>query len=128
MISFQDPYLITSAKTLFPNNVALTGCKGCDVHITFVELSFNPLCACILSRFSHVPTLCDPMNHSPPGSFVHGDSPGKNPGVGCHALLQLIFVIQESNPSFLSPALAGGFFTTSATWEAHSILYTNINT
>ena len=28
------------------------------------------------------------MDSSPPGSSVHGDSPGKNTGVGCHALLQ----------------------------------------
>ena len=28
-------------------------------------------------------TLCDPMDCSPPGSSVHGDSPGKNAGVGC---------------------------------------------
>ena len=33
-------------------------------------------------------TLCDHMDCSPPGSSVHGDSPGKNTGVGCHALLQ----------------------------------------
>ena len=33
-------------------------------------------------------TLCDPMDCSPPGSSVHGDFPGKNTGVGCHALLQ----------------------------------------
>jgi len=26
------------------------------------------------------------------GSFVHGDSPGKNAGVGCHFLLQGIFL------------------------------------
>ena len=39
-------------------------------------------------------TLCDPMDCSPPGSSVHGDSPGKNTGVGCHALLQGIFPIQ----------------------------------
>ena len=32
-------------------------------------------------------TLCNPMNCSLPGSSVHGDSPGKNTGVGCHALL-----------------------------------------
>ena len=32
--------------------------------------------------------LCDPMDCSPPGSSVHWDSPGKNTGVGCHALLQ----------------------------------------
>ena len=34
------------------------------------------------------PTLGDSMDCSPPGSSVHGDSPGKNTGVGCHALLQ----------------------------------------
>ena len=32
-------------------------------------------------------TLCDPMECSPPGSSVRGDSPGKNTGVDCHALL-----------------------------------------
>ena len=36
-----------------------------------------------------------------PGSSVHGDSPGKNTGVGCHALLQGIFPTQESNPDLL---------------------------
>ena len=43
-------------------------------------------------------TLCDPMDCSPPGSSVHGDSPGKNTGVGCHALLQGIFPTQGLNP------------------------------
>ena len=28
------------------------------------------------------------MDHMPPGSSVHGDSLGKNIGVGCHALIQ----------------------------------------
>ena len=37
-------------------------------------------------------------------------------GVGCHALLQGIFSTHGLNP--YCPALAGGFFTTSATWEA----------
>ena len=36
-------------------------------------------------------TLCDPMDCSPPGSSVHGDSLGKNTGVSWHALLQGIF-------------------------------------
>ena len=44
------------------------------------------------------PTLWDPMDCSSPGSSVHGDSLGKNTGVGCHALLQEIFPIQGSNP------------------------------
>ena len=47
------------------------------------------------------PTLCDPMDCSPPGSFVHDGSPGKNTGVGFHALLQGIFLTQESNPCIL---------------------------
>ena len=42
------------------------------------------------------PTLCDSMDCSPPGSCPW-DSPGKNTGVGCHALLQGIFPIQGSN-------------------------------
>ena len=41
--------------------------------------------------------LCDPMDYSPPGSSVHGDSPGKNIGVGCLALLLGIFPTQGSN-------------------------------
>ena len=44
------------------------------------------------------PTLGDPMGCCPPGSSVHGDSPGKNTGVDCHALLQGIFPTQGSNP------------------------------
>ena len=43
--------------------------------------------------------------------------PDKNTGVGCHFLLQGIFPTQGSTAP---PALAGGCFTTSATWEASS--------
>ena len=43
-------------------------------------------------------TFCDPMDSSLPGYSVHGDSPGKNTGVGCRALLQGIFPTQGSNP------------------------------
>ena len=42
-------------------------------------------------------TLRDPMDCSPPGSSVHGDSPGKSTGVGCHALLQGILLTKGSN-------------------------------
>ena len=44
------------------------------------------------------PTLCNPVDDSPPGSFVHGHFPGKNTGVGCYALLQRIFPTQGLNP------------------------------
>ena len=63
-------------------------------------------------------TLCDPMDYSPPGSSVHEilqtrilewtakTSSGDLPKPGMEAR------------SLMSPALAGGFFTTSITWEA----------
>ena len=45
------------------------------------------------------PTLCDPMDCSPSGPYVHGDSPDKITGVGHHFLLQGIFPTQGLNPS-----------------------------
>ena len=41
------------------------------------------------------PTLCDPIDGSPPGSRPW-DSPVKNTGVGCHFLLQCMKVKSES--------------------------------
>ena len=41
--------------------------------------------------------LRDPMDCSPPGFSVHGDSPGPNTGVGGPSFLQSIFPTQESN-------------------------------
>ena len=51
------------------------------------------------------------------------DSLGKNTGVGCHDLLQGIFLTQGSNTGIkptclLSPVLADRLFSTSATWKA----------
>ena len=46
-------------------------------------------------------TPCNFLDCNPPGSSVHGDSPGKNTGMGCHALFQGIFPIQGSNPGLL---------------------------
>ena len=38
-------------------------------------------CAAVMCLFPQsCPTLCDPMDCSPQGSSVHGDSPGKNTG------------------------------------------------
>ena len=55
----------------------------------------------VLKVTQSCPTLCDPLDHSPPGSSVHGDSPSKNTGMGCLFLLQGIFLTQGSNPGFL---------------------------
>ena len=41
------------------------------------------------------PTLCNPIDGSPPGPPVW-DSPGKNTGLGCHLILQCMKVKSKS--------------------------------
>ena len=53
------------------------------------------LCLVTQSR----PNLCNPMDCSPSVPSVHGDSPGKNTGVGCPS--PGIFAIQVLNPRCL---------------------------
>ena len=53
---------------------------------------FNPAAAAAAKSLQSCPTLCDPIDGSPSGSSVSGDSPGKNTGVGCHFLLQCMKV------------------------------------
>ena len=77
----------------------------------FVFYFPSPLTFCVCLVAQSWPTLCDTMDCSPPASSVHGDSPGKKTGVGCHALLQEIFPTQVSR-------IAGRFFTVWATREA----------
>ena len=75
------------------------------------------MCVDVCTHTQLCPTLGDPMNYSPPGSSVPGIFPGKNTG--------LPFPTPEGLPnsgikpmSLASPALAGRFFTTSATWDS----------
>ena len=66
---------------------------------------------------------------SPARLLCPRDSLGKNTGVGCDTLLQGIFLTQGSNlylSSLMSPAMAGRFFTTSATLEAQFLVIQNI--
>ena len=46
------------------------------------------VCVCTWLVAQSCLTHCVPKEYSLPGSFVHGDSPGKNTGVGFHLLLQ----------------------------------------
>ena len=63
------------------------------------------------------PTLCNPVDCSPPGSSVHGDSPGKNPGkVAMPSSRGSSWPRDQACISYVS-WLRGKFFTTSATWE-----------
>ena len=50
-------------------------------------------------RAQSCPALCYPME--PAGLFCPWDSPGKNSWMGCHFLLQGIFLNQGLNPWFL---------------------------
>ena len=72
-----------------------------DKQLTRWPLVFvGEFCFCFLCAQS-CPTLFNPKDCSPPGSSVHGDSPGKNTGVCCHTLLQGIFPTHGSNPHLL---------------------------
>ena len=52
------------------------------------------------------------------------DSPGKNAGVGCPALFQGIFLTQGLYPHvFMSPELAGRFFTLAPPGKPHTMKY-----
>ena len=80
-----------------------------------------PLHEGMLSCFS-CPTLCNPIGHSSSGSSVHGISRQEY-------WVELPYSFPEDLPnrgikpeSLKSPTLAGGFFTTSATWEAQDYL------
>ena len=63
------------------------------------------------------------MDYSSPSSSVHGDSPGKNTGVGCHALLQGIFPTQGLKLHLLRLLHCRRILYHCATREAH-LFYT----
>ena len=83
-----------------PTNISMLCCH-ISIHMNFQILRGEKTCAnedavlCLVAQSYR--TLCNPMDCSPPGSFAHGDSPGKNTGVGCHAILWGIFLTQGSN-------------------------------
>ena len=74
-----------------------------DLEIVILsEVSQSQICDKVYARMcakslQSCLTLCDPMDCSPPGSSVHGDSPGKSTRVYFHALLQGIFPTHGSN-------------------------------
>ena len=66
-----------------------------DAHSGTCSVSVCHAVLCLVTRLCL--TLRNPMDCNPPGTSVRGDSPGKNTGVGCHALLQGIFPTPGSN-------------------------------
>ena len=72
--------------------------------ITIGEVNRNAAVAA--KSLQSCPTLCDPIDGSPPASPHPWDSPGKNTGVCCHFLLQGMKVKSESEvaQSCLTPS------------------------
>ena len=86
MLCWFLPYNNVNQSKIHIHPVPSTPLSSC-LHPTTLGLH------CAMLNRSLCLTLCEPMDCSPPG-----DSPGKNTGVGCHALLQGFFPTQESNP------------------------------
>ena len=62
------------------------------------------------------PTLCHPIDYSPPGFSVHGILQART-----LEWVAISFSRGSSQPrDLMSLALADRFFTTNATWEAHN--------
>ena len=67
-----------------------------NVHTDSQKFS-KILIVVLFQLLSHDLLFCNSINCSLQDSSVHWDSPGKNNGVGCHCLLQGIFLTQGSN-------------------------------
>ena len=77
-------------------------------------------CVCCAESFQLCRTLWNTVA-ALPGSSAHGDSPGENTEVGCHALLQGIFPTQGSkHPCLLWFLLGRQILSHWAPGEAHS--------
>ena len=66
-----------------------------SMYFPITKADDNDMAVCLVVQ--SCPTLCNPMNCSLPGSSVHGDSSGRNTGVGCRDHLQGIFPTQGLN-------------------------------
>ena len=69
--------------------------RSCRPQLTLGTVNETNKCGGLVTQSCL--TLCNPMSCSPAGSSVLGDSLCKNTGVGCHVLLQRIFLTQGSN-------------------------------
>jgi len=79
----------------------------CNSQCNLLKFScFAAAAAAAAKSLQSCPTLCDPIDGSPPGSPRPWDSPGKNTGVGCHFLLQCMKVKSGSEVAQSCPTLS----------------------
>ena len=97
-----------------PGAVDKAGIPSEDKLVALYQCSYP---ACMLSHFSHI-QLCDPMDCDPSGSSVHGILQAKYwSGLLCPPPGALPYSGIELTSHYVS-CIAGGFFTTSTTWES----------
>ena len=84
--SAENSHAVVFGK-MFPS---LGGPQPCEHSVVFLVWPPGLLqsAAAAAKSLQSCPTLCDPIDRSPPGSPIPGISPGTNTGVGCHFLLQ----------------------------------------
>ena len=71
--------------------------------------NWKSFCKLAAAKSLHLcPTLCDPIDGSPPGP-LSWDSPGKNTEVGCRFLLQCMKVTSESEVAQSCPTLSNPY-------------------
>ena len=82
--------------------IAERSSSSCLEAVSSARSCLGPGCVwgCLVTQ--SCPTLCDPVDCSPSGSSVRGNSPGKTTGVGFDVLLQGIFPTQGLNPGLLN--------------------------
>ena len=66
-----------------------------SLDLTTVYRKYGEMAAAAAKLLQSCPTLCYPIDGSPPGSPVLKNTRGKNTGVGCHFLLQCMKVKSE---------------------------------
>ena len=115
VLTVLSPFLAVTIKAIISLLIQIFSSKPlikCCVPLLHAYVSAESL--------QSYPTLCNSVNYSPQASLSIGFSRQEYCSESsCRPLRDL------PNPgikptSLLSPALASGFFTTSATWEAHS--------
>ena len=82
--------------TCFPSVHKMTKLNSSLTH-KFNNVQCHCSKCCAIVSHSVMSDSLQPHECSPPGSSDRGDSPGKNTGVGCHALLQGIIPTQGLN-------------------------------
>ena len=99
------------------DQIPCVSCIGRQILYHWTTWEAHVLLACLVSHFSHVllfAMLWTIAQQTPPSMGFSA----KNTGLGCHSLLQGIFLTQDRIHVFCDSCIASGFFTAESTWEA----------